>query len=317
MPLDLPDYSKLNEMYTGPLAARMAQDNYDQKGRLAQMLLQQQQQSNEDEAALAPIKRQFEQGRVYDQQARLPGTIADSGKSILGFDQAQRTHEDHIADVLKGYQNKLSDEDAARINKAADVYGQVGSYLKTVPGPAQGAAAKQFLGSFWRPEFEQVPPGQLAEVLSNAGQWMGAAKTQYAQAREKQDSINAAKLEAERIKAAKAEALAKFRASVVKKTETVKASKKPENYRAYSAQLMAAAQAEEDPDKKAALLEQAQQFTDFYFAELDRKAQATAATKPDPGKLGLEKPEPVPVPQVKPQPAAKPGSSKDNPIVLK
>jgi Sec-independent protein translocase protein TatA len=298
MPLDLPDYSKLNEMYTGPLAARMAQDNYDQKGRLAQLLLQQQQQSNQDEAALAPIKRQIEQGRVYEQQAQLPGIMADSGKRVLGFDQAQRTHEDHIADVLKGYQNKISDEDAARINKAADVYGQVGNYLKTVPGPAQGAAAKQFLGSFWRPEFEQVPPGQLAEVLSNAGQWMGAAKTQYAQAREKQDKDIAAKLEAERIKTQKAKDLAVFKASVIKKTDPIVKSDKPNDWQKTSSALLMQAAQEPDEDKRAVLVAQAQVFINLIMQKERQKAAATSETKPDVNKLGMDTNAPVPLPTV-------------------
>jgi len=284
-------------------------------------MLQKQQQENEQTAITNPLEVEFQRGRNQEQAARLPGIQADVRGKQLEVDQIERTREQHIDELLSGYKGKMSANELAQITRAGEAYNQVSGYLKNLPPAVAPAAAKQMLGSYWRPEFDGMDPQTLVKTLGDAGMMMTSAQTKYQQAMQKQDDQQAAREKEILLKANKAQELAKFKESIKKVVKaTVKAGKVAENYRAMSAQIMRQAQLEQDPDKRAILMEQAQEFTDFYFAELDRKAQAAAATKPDPGALGFEKPPVVPIPTVKaagstPAPAPAPAAPVNNPAM--
>lgn len=324
MALDLPDYSKLNEMYLGPLAARMAQDNYDQKGQLAQMMLQQQQQKNEFDAQNNPLMLEHQRDINNEQTARLPGIYMGNAEKALQLDKASRTHEDEIDNLLSGYKGKKSQEELANLTRAGEMYNQAGAYLKTVPPAIAHATAKQILGSYYRPEFDQYPPEQLVKTVQDAGLWMTSAQTKYQQAMQKQDDQQAAREREIKLKADKAKELAQYKESIKKVAAAVVKTNDPKNWQDASTRLLMQAAQEPDQEKRDILVAQAQSFTDLIMAKERQKAAAAAETKPSLPGMGIQTNPPVAPPKVvMPGPTAtvpaqpKPGSSPNNPIVLK
>lgn len=70
----------------------------------------------------------------------------------------------------------MTDNDYKEIEDAANAYTQGGELLAQLPGVATHAAARQVLGKFYRPEFDQIPPQALGHVISNFGQSMQQMK---------------------------------------------------------------------------------------------------------------------------------------------
>lgn len=316
MPLDLPNYTDLNSMYSGPLAARMAQDNYDQKGQLAQMLLQSQQQKNQEDATIAPLRAQFQQGQNDAQAAQLPGLKALSRSHQLTTDVSEQTHDAHIADELGKYQGLKTSRELQQITQAANAYGQVGAFLGSIPGPARQAAAKQLLGTMWRPEFEQYNVQDLPDVLSTAGKWMSTAQTQYQQALGKQGAVNEGRVDAATVRSDAQVKAAQIRATqaqaLQKAGQTVK---EPKDFQALAVKWSTLADQETDPAMKAQYLDVAQK-----YLEAAKYLKPADNAKPQPNPAALGDILVAPTPRVNPlgtnQPK-KPGSSADNPIVLK
>lgn len=248
------------------------------------------QQDMELEKLLFPEKLKQQQLSNQTTEAQLPGVRATSD---LNQDKARFSRETlgaSIADQLKSYQGKLKKQDLDELMNAGQAYAQAGRGLMSWgPGGVSKEQAKKLLGEYYRDEFDNIPPQFLPQVLSDLGDSMIEAQGKYQQQMNMKafEGANKAALEDKKIEGRRQ--LEEYRASVKSKLDQMKpnAQKDPKTARAIANQLFLAAQQEQDPDRKALLMEQANQFNEIAFAEIDRRAQATAASKPDLGSMGI------------------------------
>lgn len=223
-------------------------------------------------------------------EAQLPGQRATSD---LTQDKARFSRETlgaSIADQLKTYEGKLQKQDLDELINAGQAYAQAGRGLMSWgPGGVSKEQAKKLLGKFYRDEFDNIPPQYLPQVLSDLGDSMIEAQGKYQQqfGLKGLDIAGKSAIEDKKIQARKD--IEEFKGALRSKLESMKASAKkdPKTARAIANQLFLAAQQEQDTDRKAVLMEQANQFNEIAFAEIDRRAQATAATKPDLGAMNI------------------------------
>jgi hypothetical protein len=253
--------------------------------------------------------------------AQLPGIKARSAMFEDDATFSRKTLVPKIDAEIKALHGKINKQDLEELINTGNAYLQAGTLLKDIPGVASHATAKKILGKYYLPEFDQVTPAALGSVFEMIGGKMVQAQPGFMQKQILQDDKQAgvdAQLE-KKLNAQKEMAL--YRAELQKKLQELKpqADKDPKTARAIANKLFLAAQEEKDPDRKALLMEQANGFNEIAFAEIERRAQAGAAAKPDLGALGINT-NPMPLvpglpgaqPQQTPQPAAaKPSSLAD------
>lgn len=230
----------------------------------------------ETQKGLATLPYDIESKRLRNEttSAQLPGIRATSGKLEDDARFSRETLGSKIEAELKKYSGQMSDAQLKELTNAGQAYAQAGKLLENLPGPASHAAAKQILGQFYRPEFDQVPPHMLGKVVSFFGDEMINAQDKYVQqlgllagktgsAERIAESKNATTLEAARIAAA-----AKIRAfdkDIIEAREAAKAKfgNYPQRAGYYISKAIEAAKEAaniEDPDVRKAMLERADLF---------------------------------------------------------
>ena len=256
-------------------------------------------------------------------EARLPQMFALTKKQQLDNQFDEATLDAKIKAELGNFRSKAGKQDLEQITQAGNAYVQAGQMLDLMPGVATHAYAKQLLGQYYHPSFDQVTPAALGQTISLIGKRMVEAQPGYLQKQGLEGLKIEGKNELADKKAERDKELAAFKATLSEKLAKLKAdtvkSKDPATARAIANKLFLAAQQETDPDKKAELMEQAQGFNEIAFAEIERRAQATNANKPNLPALGIETNQMPPVPSLpgaqpqtaSPQQTPKPASLAD------
>lgn len=256
-------------------------------------------------------------------EARLPQMFATTKKQQLDnqFDEAT------LADRIKGELAKIratgNKQQLEEITNAGNAYSQAGEFLDLMPGVATHAYAKQILGPYYHPSFDQVTPNALGQTIRSFGRAMTEAQSGFQQKKALETLKGEAKTAAEEEKSRRAMQLAEFKAGVQKQLAEAKAkavqTKDPKTAREMSNRLFRLAREEQDPEKKAVLMEEAEAFNEIAFTELSRRADATNANKPNLPALGIETNPMPPTPSLPgtqpktpaPQPTPKPASLAD------
>lgn len=224
--------------------------------------------------------------------ARLPQMFATTKAQELDNQFSEGTLGPRIKSELDKIRASGNKQRLEEITNAGRAYSQAGEFLEMMPGVATHAYAKQVLGNYYHPSFDQIPANALGGAIRAFGKAMVGAEAPYVQKQALADTAAAGKTAAEEEKTRRATQLAAYKNELAMKLaqykEQAKKSQDPKTARALANQLFLAAQKEEDPDRKAMLMEQAESFNEIAFAEIERRAQATASGKPDLGKLGIE-----------------------------
>ncbi len=248
-------------------------------------------------------------------QAQLPGIKARS--SMLGDDAnfSAKTLNSKIEQALSEGRNKLSKDELQQLQMTGEKFAQAESMLEYMPGLATHEQARKLLGSSYMDAFDKVPPHVLGKFLGHVGRQMVASQGKFMQ----QEELARAKAE-EQAKLQKQKDDAKleqetFKARLRENLERVKkdldVAKDPKKYEEAATQLMMAAQRETDPERKAALMEEATKFFQAQIQVVRERAEASKAGKIDPGAAtGMPTIPQQPLPQI-------PGSNPqgNNPIL--
>lgn len=224
--------------------------------------------------------------------ARLPG-IREQGRGLkLQNDFDEQTLAPRIQEALNSYKGKMSKQDFDDLVNTGNIYSQAGQLLFDIPGVASHARAKEILKDKYLPEFDQVPPQALGGVIRYLGQNMVNLQPDFVKKEALEKIKGEARTAAEEEKTRRAMQLAEFKAGVQKQLAEAKAkavqTKDPKTAREMSNRLFRLAREEQDPEKKAVLMEEAEAFNEIAFTELSRRADATNANKPNLPALGIE-----------------------------
>lgn len=254
-------------------------------------------------------------------EASLSQMFATTKKQELDNQLDEATLADRIKGELAKIRATGNKQQLEEITNAGNAYSQAGEFLDLMPGVATHAYAKQLLGPYYHPSFDQVTPNALGQTIRSFGRAMTEAQSGFQQKKALETIKGEAKTAAEEEKTRRALELEKFRGSLREKLAELKTkatqSKDPATARAIANKLFLAAQQETDPDKKAELMEQAQGFNEIAFAEIERRAQATNANKPNLPALGIETNQMPPAPGLPgTQPQAQASTQNQKPATL-
>lgn len=255
------------------------------KASLEQMLMKMDQ-----EKQMFPHELRAKELGNQTREAQLPGIMESTRAQRLDNDFNEQTLNPRIQQSLAQYKGKMTKEQYDDLVNTGNIFTQAGQMLEDIPGLASHSRAREVLKDKYLPEFDQVPPQALGRVIRYMGQNMSQLQPDFV----KKQALEAQKIEGkksiEEEKADRAKELAAYKASLQEKLTQAKttAQKDPATARALANKLFLAAQQETDGDRKAMLMEQAQAFNEIAFAEIERRAAATNAAKPDLGKLGIE-----------------------------
>lgn len=215
--------------------------------------------------------------------AQLPGVVANSEKAGLDTKMAKDSYTSKLDDMIKGYQFKNKERELAQLEMGGRAYMQAEPMLASVPPPARHAAAKRLLGEFYQPEFDQVPPEKLGQVLNFVGSEMMQSQQKLYQASQIADKKGDVALQINDKRIQSQKELAAYKAALAEKTAAAKKSGDPKTYQAAATELLKAAAAEDDPERKMELVQQAQQFVDLNQAAMVARGQAGQTGKVDTG----------------------------------
>ena len=251
-----------------------------------------------NDAKLAQQLFETEKGR-----AMLPLDMAGKQAST-DFTKSQTTGQDITnqydrqnmhTKLMQNFQNlrkSISENDLAEIENAGKAYTQAGALLEQMPGVATHAAAKQILGQYYRPEFDQIHPTALGTVINNLGYTMGQMKTFDPEYQLKQKQIDAAneskkyvadraaqaKIDAANIAArSKVQQLDNELAKIREKAKTGSYSQQSGYYTDLAQQAAVQAAQTEDEEAKQALLKRAQVFAQIAEDAKNQEIQKAVA----------------------------------------
>lgn len=239
-------------------------------------------QQMELEALMAPLKRQEMQAGLDRSSAELPGIKAQSETRQQEADFGRKTFQTKIDEYTRGVEEKDRERTLKKLESAGRAYMQAEPILATIPPPARMAAAKEMLGKFWRPEFEQIPPDQLPRQLNFFGSDMMASQLKMMQATTVQGMKNETQERIADKKIASTRELEILKGSLREQLAKMKTAPLPTREKVLG-QLMEAIQDEEDPGKRKILIEQYNEFAAQVNDEKVRVARAGQAGKIDPG----------------------------------
>lgn len=272
----------------------------------------------DQEKQMFPHELRAKQLGNQTQEAQLPGILESNRALKYSNDFNEQTMGPKLQQALSQYKGKMTKEQFDDLVATGNIFTQAGQLLSDIPGLTSHSRAREILKDKYLPEFDQVPPQALGQVIRYMGQNMSQLQPDYV----KKANLEGIKIEGKKTveeeKAIRAKELAAFKATLQEKLAQAKttAQKDPTTARALANKLFLAAQQESDPDRKAVLMEQAQGFNEIAFAEIERRAAATNAAKPDLGKLGIET---NPLPQAPglpgTQPTQQPGANKPASLV--
>lgn len=311
------DSSLLSLFQADPAAQELGlkmigEDRQMQQARLAQLM-----QQTDQNAQMFPHQlKQASLGNLTAEK-RLPGIEAESSMATDKARFSRETISKAIEAEMSKLQGSIGKQDLEQITGMGNAYSQAGRMLDLMPGVATHAAAREILGKFYRPEFDKITPTALGQTLGYIGDAMISAQGKHQQQLDLLDLKNKAKQEELDKKASAQRSLEEYKATLRAnlKSKEGAAKQDPKTARAISNQLFLAAQQEQDSERKAELLSQAQYFNEIAFQEIERRAQAANAGKVDPGAATglptIPSPQPPqPMPGMQPQPNQQGGAQK-------
>lgn len=204
----------LNTLFqSDPAAQELGLGFLGQEKQMNQATLAQKLFETERQKQLLPLDIQQRQLANKATEAQIPGMQADSEKRQIDTRFARDTIVPKIQAEMSSLKGKISEAELKEITNAGQAYLQAGPLLDKMPGVVSHAAARQILGNFYRPEFDQVPPEALGQVISYFGEGMVAGQAKYVQqlglldrklgsAERVAETKSAAQIEAARISAA-------------------------------------------------------------------------------------------------------------------
>lgn len=283
---------------------------------LGLQFLGQERQKNTQDMELARLREMMNQRKgeedILNSQAQRPGLTAQS--TMLGQQAELGGHK------LPGQKQEFdrNQESAGQkaqlegLEMAGRAYMQAEPFIATLPPPARHAAARQMLGRFYRPEFDQVPPEQLGRVLNFIGSEQQRSQQKAMLATDVIDKKNESAQQIVEKKLAAQKEIEMFKANIKAQLEKLKAAPLPTREKVLG-QLMSAIQEEDDPGKRSALVEQYNEFAKQINDEKVRVAQAGQVNKPDVGAIaGVPTLPQTPAPQL---PTAPPTQG-NNPVAV-
>lgn len=274
----------------------LGQEKDMNKARLAQQLFE-----TDKQRQMLPLELQGKQLSNQTAQAQIPGLQAQSEKQQLDTRFSRETLGPKIESELSKYKGQMSDSQLKELTNAGQAYMQAGPLLDRMPGVVTHAAAKQILGNFYRPEFDQIPANALGQVISHFGETMVAAQSKYVQqlgllGAKNEGAKDVAGINANaRVEAARIAAAAKIRGydnEIAQIREKAKLGTYPQRASYYidkAHQLAEEAAFAEDEQIKKALLERAKMFGQIAneAQQVDLAAKAAAAQEANKGKPDL------------------------------
>lgn len=274
----------------------LGQEKDMNKARLAQQLFE-----TDKQRQMLPLELQGKQLSNQTAQAQIPGLQAQSEKQQLDTRFSRETLGPKIESELSKYKGQMSDSQLKELTNAGQAYMQAGPLLDRMPGVVTHVAAKQILGNFYRPEFDQIPANALGQVISHFGETMVAAQSKYVQqlgllGAKNEGAKDVAGINANaRVEAARVAAAAKIRGydnELVQIREKAKLGSYPQRASYYidkAHQLAEEAAFSEDEQVKKALLERAKMFGQIAneAQQMDLAARAAAAQETNKGKPDL------------------------------
>lgn len=267
-----------------PMTYLKGMDQLDQANAYNQNDLKGKQQETGLAELMNPIKVRQAGLNADTTEAQLPGVRANSSLQSDKANLSTMTFGNQLDEMVKGHEFKDRERELKEIQGAGQAYGQAGAYLGSIPVPARTAAAKQMLGGYWRPEFEQMDPNDLADTLSTAGKWMTEAQQKFMmqQAGLEAKGNNALALQDKKSQAA--ESLAKFKVEAKRISDATKAQPLPRREQVLGQLLQQIAQ-ETDPERKEVLQNTYNELAAQVYQEKLNIASASATGKPDIGAM--------------------------------
>ncbi len=255
------------------------------KASLEQMLMKMDQ-----EKQMFPHELRAKELGNQTREAQLPGIMESTRAQRLDNDFNEQTLNSRIQQSLAQYKGKMTKDQYDDLVNTGNIFTQAGQMLEDIPGLASHSRAREILKEKYLPEFDQITPQALGRTIRYMGENMSKLQPDFVKKSVLEEMKIEGKKSLEEEKTARAKELATYKATLQEKLAQVKTSaqKDPTTARGIANKLFLAAQQETDGDRKAMLMEQAQAFNEIAFAEIERRAAATNAAKPDLGKLGIE-----------------------------
>lgn len=237
-----------------PMTYMKQMDNNDLSNIYNQGMLTEQQQKNDFTVADNPIKLRQGAANAAQTEAQTPGIVANSGMLQDKAQISRGTLQAQMDAELGKYKGQLTQQHFDALDKAGQMYGQVGAVLGSVPIPARQAMARKLLGDQYQDEFDSIPPEKLQDQMALMGEWATNASRKgqlqdEALDQKGENTARAAQIAAD-AKIAAAEKAAQARIEAAK----LNSQRKPaESMSQYEARIRAAANAGDDPHAEAAL----------------------------------------------------------------
>lgn len=270
------------------------QDIIDARKKQEELLALQQAYKQAD--VMNPLKAQFEQGRINEQGAMLPGQQAESRLKGTAADVAGATAKSTIGKTNSANDLAQMGDQVQKLSKMRDMATQLVSNIMSA-GPGADAAKNQLIASGTLPPqiaqmFVNVPAAKLPDLLAKANAYVNQQSAAYQQAVataniQKESHLGGAQIAADAMLKGKQMDIdaGKFKdkKAGLQDIEAQVQSGKMTAERAAVA-LHGAAMFESDPETKKLYEQMASQYETFAM----NQKNAQAGGKPDLNKLGVE-----------------------------
>lgn len=154
----------------------------NQAGLQAQLL------ANQSNAQMNPLRAQFMQGQIDQQQAQLPGMVGQSQSQVAQGQYDTDTNAQRIAGRLSDITNQIGVNGVQKMGRDGAIASQVGAALAQYPPALHKEVLpkliEQYGGDPSSPTFQglmRMPDGQVAKAASTLGKGMAMASADYMQ----------------------------------------------------------------------------------------------------------------------------------------
>lgn len=302
----------LGDIYNLPPEATLqGMDLLSQLQQGNQQYIQDRQQNIQQDQVMNPLRQQHMQGIIDSQAATLPGQQAQSemlarknkNESLLNDDQIRSLTSKYKSDELKNHMTDLDNLGTLSMQLAETTWAN--------PLGAAARAKQQFEKSghadMWNPQWDNLPPDQLAMQLSNMGKGLQGTSQKLNETLAALQAKGDNARQVEEIRAANREKIQSMKSAMAAELKKMTSTTKdPKSYQEAAVRYNQMAANETDPERRQAFQDQAEQYNQLYFAAQMVRSQATKEGGINPSAVtGLPgNPAPV-IPTVKPEGQAK------------
>jgi hypothetical protein len=268
--------------------------------------------------AMNPLRVQNQGLTNQTLEAQLPGIFEDNRIKRTAANLGEATYDSNVAKTNSSNYKFKDDAEAEKVGQFGGMLGELATMAESgVIHPSIQGLPPEIQGMMRTPEGRKQLRAMSDDLIKRSAGYQKAQMMQtFMDGREKEKTARALAVQQMRSQSAQAIASAKQQAV---------ASKDPTNLQGLATRYMQMANAETDPETRAELLQQANAAYQAYVeaGQAIRAAGDPFAVNPSavtglPPKGPAKVPTmPVPPPKAAPAAKGKPGSSADNPIVLK